>query len=162
MVSFPDLDEALDWFVVLPDCAAAAPVGAALRNRAVQEVSHPSGRPWLLGRWHRNGMAVGAAGQAKIAVIGEHAVDAHQLTTAAGRTRTVADLDVLARSVIGSVHLTASVAGCVRFQGSVTGLRPVFHARIGDATVATDRADVLAGLLDAKVDERRLDRKSVV
>ncbi|MDN3295286.1 lasso peptide isopeptide bond-forming cyclase [Streptomyces ficellus] len=156
MVDFPVFDEIPGWFVVLPDRAAAAPVGAALRDRAVQEVSHPSGRPWLLGRWSPDSMAVGEAGPVRIAVIGEHAVTAGRLTTAAGRTSTVADLDGLAGSMTGSFHLAASVAGDVRIQGTLTGLRPVFHADVGDVSVASDRADVLAGLLDAGVDRRRL------
>ncbi|KUL36248.1 lasso peptide isopeptide bond-forming cyclase [Streptomyces regalis] len=156
MGRFPDVDDVPDWFVVLPDCAAAAPVGVALRNRGAQEVSHPSGRPWLLGRWSRNAVVVGEAGQARIAVLGEHAVTGGRLSTVAGRMRSVAGLDGLAGSLAGSHYLVASVAGDVRVQGSVTGLRPVFHARIGDAAVAGDRADVLAHLLDADVDERRL------
>ena len=143
------------WFVVLPDCASAAPIGAALRRRVTHKVSHPSGRPWLLGCWGDGAVAVGQAGQAKIAVIGEHAVTAGQLTTAARRT-TAADLDRVAGSLVGSAHVAASVAGRVRLQGTVTGLRRVFHARIGDATIAADRADVLAGLLDAELDEQRL------
>lgn len=156
MVNFPDSDEVPGWFVVLPDTVSAARAGAALRSRAVQEVSHPSGRPWLLGHWSPHAMAVGEAGRVKIAVVGEHAVTGGRLSRAAARTDTVADLDGLAGSLAGSSHLAASVAGCVRVQGAVTGLRPVFQARIGDATVAADRADVLAGLLDAEVDEQRL------
>ncbi|NGO13596.1 lasso peptide isopeptide bond-forming cyclase [Streptomyces sp. HC44] len=156
MVDFPDSDEGLGWFVVLPDCASAARVGTALRSRAVQEVSHPSGRPWLLGRWSPGVMTVGEAGPTKIAVAGEHAITADGLTAAADRIDTIAGLDELARGMVGSAHLVASVTGRVRVQGSVSGLRRVFHARIGDATVAADRADVLAGLLDAAVDEQRL------
>jgi asparagine synthase (glutamine-hydrolysing) len=156
MVRPPDFDEIPGWFVALPDCASAAPVAAALRSRADQEVRHPSGRPWLLGHWSPSGIAVGETGRAKIVVIGDHAVTSGRLSTAADRAHTVADLDGLAGAMAGSCHLTASVAGCVRVQGSITGLRPVFHARIGDVTVAADRADVLADLLDAKLDEQRL------
>lgn len=159
MVGFPCSDEGPDWFVVLPDCASAARVGAALRSRvgrAVQEVGHPSGRPWLIGRWSADAMAVGAAGQVKLTVIGEHAVTADRLTATAGRTRSIADLDEPARGMVGSCHLLASVRGRVRVQGSVSGLRPVFHAGIDGVTVAADRADVLAGLLDAEIDEQRL------
>ncbi|ORT59932.1 lasso peptide isopeptide bond-forming cyclase [Streptomyces sp. CB03238] len=145
-----------DWFVVLPDSASAQRVAAALRGPAVQEVSHPSGRPWLLGSWAARDMAVGEAGGVRIAVVGDHATTADRLTAAARRTDTVAGLDALAGSLAGSVHLAASVAGCVRVQGTVTGLRRVFHARTGDVTVAADRTDVLAGLLDAEIDEQRL------
>ena len=149
-------EEIPSWFVVLPDSASVASVAAALCQRATQEVSHPSGRPGLLGCWDDDTTTVGQAGHTKIAIIGEHGVTASQLTGAANRTAAVADLDSLAASLVGSSHLVASVAGRVRVQGTVTGLRRVFHARVGDATVATDRADVLAEVLDAKLDEQRL------
>lgn len=144
------------WFVVLPDCESASPADIALRRHAKREISHPSGRPWLLGRWAEGSVTVGRAGSAKIAVIGQHAITAAQLAEAAGRIRTVADADRLATSLVGSSHLVASVAGRVRLQGTITGLRRVFHARIGAGTVAADRADVLASLLDGTLDEQRL------
>lgn len=144
------------WFVVLPDCASAATVAARLRHWARQQVSHPSGRPWLLGCWADESLAVGQADQTKIAVIGEHAVTSRELTNAANRVKAVAGLDSLAGSLVGSSHLTASVDGRVRVQGTVTGLRRVFHASVGDVTVAADRADVLADLLDAELNEQRL------
>jgi asparagine synthase (glutamine-hydrolysing) len=144
------------WFVVLPDCDAAAPAGMALQAHATRELSHPSGRPWLLGRWADGTVAVGEAGPTKMALIGQHAITAARLTDAAGQIRTVADVDQLAASLAGSFHLVASVAGQVRVQGTVTGVRRVFHARIGAASIAADRADVLARLLGAGLDEQRL------
>ncbi len=156
MVGYNGSAEIPSWFVVLPDSVSAASIAAALRDRATQQVSHPSGRPWLLGRWTDDALAVGQAGQTKIAVIGQHAVTTGELTTVANRTDTVAGLDRLATSLVGSSHLVASVTGRVRVQGTVTGLRRVFHARVGDVSVAADRADVLADLLGAKLDEQRL------
>jgi asparagine synthase (glutamine-hydrolysing) len=153
VVDFSDIPS---WFVVLPDCASAAPIHTAVRGLATQEISHPSGRPWLLGCWPYDAVAVGQAGQVKIAVIGQHAVPADQLTTTAGRNDAVADLNQLAASLVGSFHLIASVGGQVRVQGTVTSIRRVFHARIGGVTVAADRADVLASLFDAGLDEQRL------
>ncbi|MDQ3904594.1 MAG: asparagine synthase-related protein, partial [Actinomycetota bacterium] len=81
---------------------------------------------------------------------------ADQLARAADRIRTVADIDRSAASSVGSFHLLASVNGRVRVQGTVTGLQRVFHATVKGVTVAADRADVLAWLLDAAVDEQRL------
>jgi asparagine synthase (glutamine-hydrolysing) len=156
MIKLADFSGIPCWFVVLPDCASAAPVHTAVRGLTTQEISHPSGRPWLLGCWPYDAVAVGQAGQAKIAVIGQHALTPGQLTTAAGRIDAVADLDRLAASLVGSSHMVASVGGRVRVQGTVTSLRRVFHATIGGATVAADRADVLACLLDAGLNEQRL------
>jgi asparagine synthase (glutamine-hydrolysing) len=155
-VSFADFGTVPSWFVVLEDYESAGPVASALRARATKEVGHPSGRPWLVGCWPEGTVATGQAGSTKLAVIGQHAVTPDLLVDAAGRIRTVADVDRLAASLVGSSHLVASVAGCVRVQGTVTGVRRVFHARIGGAAVASDRADVLAGLLDAGLDEQRL------
>jgi asparagine synthase (glutamine-hydrolysing) len=101
-------------------------------------------------------VTIGEAGQTSLAVIGQHAVTPAQLDAAAGRVRVVADLDRLAASLAGSFHLVASVAGQVRVQGTVTGVRRVFSTMVDGAAVAADRADVLAGLLDAEPDERRL------
>ncbi|HEX2193090.1 MAG TPA: lasso peptide isopeptide bond-forming cyclase [Acidimicrobiales bacterium] len=144
------------WFVVLPDCQSATEVASALRVQAQNEVAHPSGRPWLLGSWPEDAVAIGEAGQVKIAVIGQHAITPDDLRTVAGRTRALADLDRFTRSLVGSAHVVASIPGRVRVQGSVTGLRSVFHARVGAVTIAADRADVLADLLGAPVDDQRI------
>ena len=156
MVRLIDVATVPSWFVVVEDHESAGPVGTALGDRATGQVSHPSGRPWLLGCWPEVAVTTGQAGNTKLAVIGQHAVTPGQLSDAAGRIRTVADVDRVASSLVGSCYLVASVAGRVRVQGTVTGVRRVFHAKIGGAAVAADRADVLAGLLDSRVDEQRL------
>jgi asparagine synthase (glutamine-hydrolysing) len=156
MVRLSDLATVPSWFAVLADCDSAPPIASPLRDQATQQISHPSGRPWLLGRWADGTMTTAQAGHTRIALIGQHAVTADQLALAAGRIGAVTDLDRLATSLVGSSHLVASVAGRVRVQGTVTGVRRVFHAEIGDVTVAADRADLLAGLLDTGPDERRL------
>jgi asparagine synthase (glutamine-hydrolysing) len=151
-----DLGVVPSWFVALADCDSAGPLGDELRRHATREVGHPSGRPWLLGRWPESMLGSGQAGATKIAVIGQHALTSGQLADAAGRVRTVADLDRVAGSLAGSAHLLASVGGRVRVQGTVTGIRRVFHARVAGTTVAADRADVLARLLNSSLDEKRL------
>jgi asparagine synthase (glutamine-hydrolysing) len=144
------------WFAVLADHDSVGVTAAVLRAHATRELDHPSGRPWLLGCWPEGMTTVGQAGTAKIAVIGQHATSAEQLAEAAGRVRAAADLDRLAATLVGSAHLAASVGGQVRIQGTVTGVRRVFHAEVDGAPVAADRADVLASLLGAGLDERRL------
>lgn len=144
------------WFIVLADSEAASSAAAALRDHAEQEIRHPSGRPWLLGRWDRCTVTTARAGSTAIVVIGQHRITADQLASAASRVRTVADLNGLASSLVGSSHLIGSVDGRVRVQGTVTGVRRVFHATVDGGAVAADRADVLAGLLGARLDEQRL------
>jgi asparagine synthase (glutamine-hydrolysing) len=150
------LDRLPSWFVALPDDEAAGSVVAALRASATRELAHPSGRPWLLGHWPEDMVTAGQTGMVAIALVGQHLATAGRLAEAAGRVRTVADLDRLAASLPGSFHLAASVDGRVRVQGTVTGVRRVFHAQVGGVAMAADRADLLAGLLDAGVDEQRL------
>ncbi|MFF4225536.1 lasso peptide isopeptide bond-forming cyclase [Streptomyces sp. L500] len=150
------------WFLVLPDTAgeAVTEIAARARPHAVQSVPHPSGRPWLLGRWDPEAFALGEAGDARVAVLGEHTVSAAEAARAAGAVRTAGTLDALGRFAAawpGSFHLLArDPAGRVRIRGGVVGVRRVFHARTGPDAVAADRADVLADLLDAGLDEDRL------
>jgi asparagine synthase (glutamine-hydrolysing) len=156
MITTHSLSALPSWFIVLPDDEAAKSVAITLRDHAAQQLSHTSGRPWLLGCWSEDAVSVGQAGHRRIAVVGQHAVMADELHRAADQIGGISDLDRLAGSLVGSSHLIASVAGQVRVQGTVTGTRRVFHATVDGATVATDRADVLAWLLNASLDEQRL------
>ncbi|GAA1680763.1 hypothetical protein GCM10009745_26040 [Kribbella yunnanensis] len=52
----------------------------------------------------------------------------------------------------GSVHVLEVVDGHVRVRGTASGLRRVFHARVNGLGIASDRADVLAGLAGAGPD----------
>ena len=156
MVGLGGLAVVPSWFVVLPDCDAACDIAASVGAHATQTIAHPSGRPWLVGRWADVAPTIGRAGHTAIAVLGEHATTGAQLDRAAGDVRVPADLDRVAGTLVGSAHLIASVAGAVRAQGTVTGLRRLCFARIGGVTCAADRADVLAHFLGADVDERRL------
>jgi asparagine synthase (glutamine-hydrolysing) len=147
------------WFLILPDSESARPVVAvieAVQGRQTQIVDHPSGRPWLLGSWAQGEIVAGRAGDAKVALVGQHAVPPPRLEDEASRLRTVDDLGRFAASMVGSSHLIASVAGRVRVQGTVTGVRRVFHAVADGVAVAADRADVLAALLHAGFDEELL------
>src|SRR5437764_603203 len=101
------------WFVVLPDAESACAVATVLGSQASQQINHVSGRPWLMGCWPGDTVTVGEARYTKIAMIGQHAMTSAELTQAADQTRTVADLNRLARSLVGSAHLVASVAGRV-------------------------------------------------
>jgi asparagine synthase (glutamine-hydrolysing) len=155
-VPHPRLDRMPSWFVVLPDCLAAGSIATALHDQATQAIRHPSGRPWLLGRWAEEQAAVAHCGDTAIAVIGEHLLSGADLSEVAARVSTLADLDAPIRSWAGNFQLIASVAGRVRVQGPISGFRRVFHARVDGLTVACDRADLLAGLAGAGLDEARL------
>ncbi|HKR48179.1 MAG TPA: asparagine synthase-related protein, partial [Pseudonocardiaceae bacterium] len=155
----PDGDQA--WFVVLPDSDAARDVSTTARPHAAQTLRYPSGRPWLMGRWTADELVAAQVGRVQVAVIGCCPVTALGLSAMIHRVRTVADLDRLGAELSGSFHLIAAVDGQVRVQGSVSGLRRVFYTQVGDVTVAADRADVLAGLVAATVDEQWLAARLV-
>ncbi|WP_089955202.1 lasso peptide isopeptide bond-forming cyclase [Lentzea xinjiangensis] len=138
-------------FVVLPDHEAALAV--ARRTGAPKTLTHASGRPWLVGRWSDDEITAAAVGDVRLAVIGWCPVSAVELERAAFGLRDLAHLDELARTLAGSFHLVASLGGRCRVQGTASGLRLVFHRRIGGVVVAADRADVLGG---APLDEQSL------
>lgn len=144
------------WLVVLPDTDAAAAAAARALAHATESHPHASGRPWLVGRWRPQEMTVGKCGGVRLAVWGEHAVTSKEVARAAAAGTDLASLDHFARSWPGSYHLLASVHGQVRAQGTVTGLRTLFHGRAHGTHLAADRADILADLIDAPLDEARL------
>jgi asparagine synthase (glutamine-hydrolysing) len=156
MIRLSSLGALPSWFVVLPDNEVASFVATNLREHRMQQLNHASGRPWLLGCWNESTVSSAKAGDTRIAVIGQHAATVDELAQAAAQTRNISDLDQLAGSLVGSCHLVASVAGYVRVQGTVTGTRRVFHTTVDGVRVAADRADVLACLLGAGLDEQRL------
>ncbi|KAA6212438.1 lasso peptide isopeptide bond-forming cyclase [Streptomyces albofaciens JCM 4342] len=152
------------WFVVLPDTDAAAAVAAKALSHATHSLRHASGRPWLVGRWTDESAVVGVHGRTRVAVIGEHSVTLREARRAAAAAATAASLTALDRhsgTWAGSFHLVASSGGHVRVQGGVVDLRRVFHAETtpplsARVSVAADRADVLAELVGAELDERRI------
>jgi asparagine synthase (glutamine-hydrolysing) len=134
--------------LVLPDTVAAAAVSGRRVRDGVRVVPHASGRPWLVGRWSPADCVVATAGSVSVAVLGVCPVNQAQLAKWAAELRTVADADRLARRLTGTFHLVVSAHGEVRVQGSVSGLRQVFHAVVDGVPVAADRADVLGDAVD--------------
>ncbi|MFC3456027.1 asparagine synthase-related protein [Amycolatopsis speibonae] len=143
-----------EWLIALPDHPDAAAVVAGL-GPAPRRVDHPSGRPWLIGRWDPVDLRVGSAGDAgSVAALGFCSATAEKLSKLAERAGDVSTLDDL--PLAGSFHLLATLGGTSRIQGSLSGFRRVFHASVGGVTVASTRADVLAELVGADIDRSRL------
>jgi asparagine synthase (glutamine-hydrolysing) len=143
-------------FAVFTDRADAAAVARSFARPGSRTLTHPSGRPWLVGRWHDTDLVTASAGAAALAVVGCCPVDADELRRRAARLRGVAELDALARSLPGSFHLVAALDGQVRVQGTASGLRLVFHAEIDGVRVAATRADTLAAALGLEPDPQEL------
>ncbi|EPH44296.1 asparagine synthase-related protein [Streptomyces aurantiacus] len=144
-------------FVVLPDTPGTSSLADAYPFAAPRLIPHPSGHLWLVGSWEPDEIRQVTVGPVRVVVIGRCPVTTDHLERLCRRLRTLADVDALARQLPGSFHLVAAVGHATRVQGSVTGLRQVFHTRVdGGIPVAADRPDVLATLTGAGVDETTL------
>jgi asparagine synthase (glutamine-hydrolysing) len=142
-----------EWIAVLPDCESSVAAAEPLHPSATTMVTHISGRPWLIGRSRPSSVTVGQAGATRVAVFGCCPATSSELADVAARIKDVSDVSRLASWLPGSFHLLASVGGTVRVQGSASGLRRVFSARVGGIEVASSRADILATLTEAQVDQ---------
>ncbi|GHE49632.1 hypothetical protein GCM10018785_18920 [Streptomyces longispororuber] len=143
-------------FAVFPDRVDAAAAARSFARPGTRTLPHASGRPWLVGSWHDDEIVTARAGSAAVAVLGCCPVDAAHLHRHVARMRDLTHLDALARTLPGSHHLVAALDGRLRVQGTASGLRLVFHARIGGVHTAATSADVLAAALGAAPDPRQV------
>jgi asparagine synthase (glutamine-hydrolysing) len=146
----------IEGWLVLPDRPEARRVLAGGSSLPQWVLAHPSGNPWLVGNLDREQLTVATTGSLRVAVIGSCSVTAAWLTGLVSGARTVAELDALARVIPGCWHLVASLDGVVRVQGSLSGLRRIFHTHTQGLPVVSDRADALAMLAGAGIDEQAL------
>ncbi|UUU24184.1 asparagine synthase-related protein [Streptomyces sp. DSM 40750] len=142
------------WFAVLPDCDAARAAAAVLGEEATRTVEHASGRPWLVGQWAEDETVVATVGDARVAVVGLSPLTEPRLAALVREDDALGSLDRLGTGPVGGCHLLASQSGRLRSQGTASGLRRLFSARVAGVVVACDRADVLATAIDAGIDER--------
>ncbi|MEU5129948.1 asparagine synthase-related protein [Streptomyces mobaraensis] len=140
------------FFVVLPDHETAAAAAGRLPPGHTRIMTHPSGRPWVVGRTGAEPVVSVEAGTARLVVVGHCSASRSELTALAARTTDPAQLDGPASRWAGSHHLIASVGGRTQIRGSASGLRRVFHGSLDGLAVAGDRADVLAALTGASLD----------
>ncbi|WP_419998132.1 asparagine synthase-related protein [Streptomyces boninensis] len=148
-------------FIVLPDRPDGVGTDDAYPFTDPQVIRHDSGRPWIVGSWGTDDVLQAANGPVRVVVIGSCPVTTGRLTGLCRHVRTPADLNILARELPGSFHLIAAVGDEVRVQGSLSGLRQVFHTRTGDLPIAADRADALAAMTGAGLDEETLATRVV-
>ncbi|MYS84908.1 asparagine synthase-related protein [Embleya scabrispora] len=144
-------------FLILPDASVSAPI--AVPNAGPPPwrcVAHASGRPWLVGHWSDEDVTTVVAGTRRLVLFGHTRLDVAAATRILAHARSLHDLDELARTLPGSVHLLASIDGRVRAQGALAGTRQIFHARVAGVTVAADRPRRLADLVGAHLDEEAL------
>jgi asparagine synthase (glutamine-hydrolysing) len=145
-----------EWFVVLPDSDTALAAADALRPVARRVIEHASGRPWLMGHWPDGAVTVARAGRARLVVAGDPPATTGSLRERLRAVRTVDDAGAVVEGLPGCFHLSVSVAGRTRVQGSLASVRRVLRARVGEAVVAADNARVLALLAGAGWDPQWL------
>jgi asparagine synthase (glutamine-hydrolysing) len=144
-------------FVVLPDGPAATEIRGRLPESWDGKVlEHPSGRPWIVGRWSDADVVWAASSHVRVAILGTAAVAADALAARLRGVRTIDDLDSLARSIPGSFHLIGSVDGRVRAQGSISTARQIFYGKVMGVTVAADRPQILGQLTGSGVNAEQV------
>ncbi len=145
----------IEGWIVLPDRPDVQRVATKWPSQSRWALAHASGNSWLLGSLDQE-VTLASVGSLRVAVIGTCPVTATRLTDLITGVRTAAELDAVAQVLPGCFHLVASVGGAVRVQGSVSGIRRVFHTRIQGIPIAGDRADVLTRVSNAGTDEQAL------
>lgn len=140
-------------FVVMPDAGGARNSAPPIPFPPARVIPHPSGWPFLAGNWAPEDITTASVGAVRLAVIGICPVTAGRLSELAARILTLSDADGVAAVLPGSFHLIISVDGRVRVQGSVSGLRRIFHARVDGVPVASSQPDILARMIGAGIDD---------
>ncbi|MGX7674106.1 asparagine synthase-related protein [Plantactinospora sp. DSM 117369] len=148
----------LSWFVVVPDTEAGRALAEPLRQRAtgLRMLTHASGRPWLLGRWTDDEVAVAELGDRRLVALGEHRLSTDDLERRGAGARDAAQMCAALQGLPGSFHALAATPAGTAVHGSLSGYRRVYFVSVGEQTAAGDRADVLAGLGGAQVDDEAL------
>ncbi|WP_156895458.1 asparagine synthase-related protein [Rhodococcus sp. 2G] len=148
---FPALGGKTNWFVAFPDDARCHPIVMALRegNPNLSTIVHPSGRPFVVGNLSMSTPVALANNDRTVVAIGEHAITVQQLSDLSKHVGKLA-------TVSGSFHLLVSSSGRNWISSPVSGLRRTFFVRTQSGVLASDRADVLASLVGAWVDDGML------
>ncbi len=141
-------------FLVLPDTQDAA---ATLERVPLMErersLLHDSGRPWIVGSWNDGEVVTSTCGSSRLALFGSALTASSSLSRVLAQCDGLEQLDPFVRSVPGSFHLIASIAGMTRVQGSLSGTHEVFWTTAGGTALAADRPDILAELTGGALDD---------
>lgn len=147
------LGNGIDSFVVLPDTEAGAAVAERVPFEVSKVLQHPSGRPWVLARITFAVLTDVTIGDCALALVGPGPVERGRLRERLDRCAGLDDLGQLVAGEPGVFHAVARLGTRIRVQGTASGLRRVYFARVGAAVVASDRPAVLAQMADAAIDE---------
>ena len=154
------------WFAAFPDTDASSTAAGLVARIAPQVAHHPSGRPWLMGRWNADspgvsGFCAMAAGRhLQVAIFGAGPEVVAVLPKLVGEATDHSAVATALAASPGCTHVVSrSSDGDVRLQGTLAGVKRLFIASIGGVVIASDRADILGGLKGHHIDERHLSTR---
>ena len=141
------------YVVALPDNDAAASIADRLGGPERVLASHVSGRPLLVGTLSGNRLISGSADETCVSVVGQCAVTQEEMNRYAARASAPTDFSRVQLQCSGSFLTFGSYQGNVYASGQALETRRLWWCSIGENTVISDRADVLAELADLAFDE---------
>ncbi|MEV6973494.1 asparagine synthase-related protein [Kitasatospora sp. NPDC093806] len=117
---------------------------------------YPSGRPWILADLPYGRLTEVRSGDDRLVLIGPGPAEHEVLKAALRRCRDITELDHVLVRLPGVFHVLAIIGGVIRVQGTASGVRRIFHTRHRGTLLVGDRAETLAELSGAPVDEAAL------
>ncbi|MFE1775347.1 asparagine synthase-related protein [Streptomyces sp. NPDC059008] len=137
-------------FLVFPD----HPAGQALcrllpAGPPAHLLRHPSGRPWIVGRWTADEAVTAEAGPRRAVLLGTASASPGALARLLPGPGHLDGVGERVRRIPGSYVLLTAAEGDLRCRGDLATVHPVHHARIGGITVAGNRPQDLAALARA-------------
>ncbi|BAJ30488.1 hypothetical protein KSE_47080 [Kitasatospora setae KM-6054] len=130
---------------MLPGKPPAARPAAALVQAGAEVLAWADDQPWIVGRAGSDRVTSTSAGRYRVAVIGDHRVEAAELADRAGALRPSGRWERLLE-LPGSYHLVVLDGSVTWLFGDSAGLRPVFATVQSGAVFLGSRARPLAAL----------------
>ncbi|MFZ2176899.1 MAG: asparagine synthase-related protein [Rhodococcus sp. (in: high G+C Gram-positive bacteria)] len=97
-------------------------------------------------------LSMGSVREGALIAIGPEEVPAGSLERILVGARSVQNIDHYSSRLSGQYWVIAVVDGRLRVQGTASGLHRVFHARLGNTTVVSNRARLIADLGELSID----------
>lgn len=94
-----------------------------------------------------------------LAIIGFFSVNQSAILKELSNVRRISDFDEIHSRIGGCYYLVAYFDTLIRVQGDLTGLRRIFYSCTEEGIVVSSRADVVASIVDATLDDGRLTLK---
>ncbi|MFF0491118.1 asparagine synthase-related protein [Nocardia sp. NPDC004068] len=144
------------FFIVLPDLIDSFAVASRLSASELKRISYPSGNTFVLGLWDDHELSLTKTRDGIVALIGAHTRSSATVDAVERTALGLQSADELALSVAGSYHLVSWDGRRLRVQGTASGMRRMYYGITDGVVVACNRADVLASLCGASLNDEQL------